>query len=142
MNNTNSHQDGFSIPADYLNKLENKLRHRTIDIHDGYTVPESYFAQLINRILLRTVYSGNTFLKPSAFRVYSKYAVAAAVVAVSSLLLYMYQQPSNFSQALHTTDEAVLIEYIEVYGESEDVYYVPSEELMTDEEVPYLLFES
>lgn len=142
MNNINSHQDGFSTPADYLNKLENKIRHRTIDLHDGYTVPEGYFAQLINRILLRTANAGKTFVKPSAIRIYAKYAAAAAVIAVSSLLFYINQQPSDFSKALHTTDEAVLIEYIEVYGESEDVYYVPSEELMTDEEVPYLLFES
>ena len=141
MNNINSHQDGFSTPADYLHRLEDKIRHRTIDIHDGYTVPEGYFAQLINRILLRTAYAGKTFVRPSAIRIYAKYA-AAAVIAVSSLLFYIYQQPSDFSQALHTTDEAVLIEYIEVYGENEDVYYVPSDELMTEEEIPYLLFES
>ncbi|MFN5025129.1 MAG: hypothetical protein ACK5HJ_05215 [Bacteroidota bacterium] len=142
LNNTNLHNDGFSVPTDYMNTLENKILQRTVLIHDGYSVPEGYFTQLANRVLLRTVNARTPFVRPTALRVYAKYAAAAAVILVSSVVFYRYQQPTDFNKALHSTDEAVLIEYIEEYGQNDDVYYIPSDEIIADEELPYLLFES
>lgn len=125
---------GLSVPPSYFDTLTDKIN-ANISLaefkthREGFTVPADYFNQLEKRITAQT--SANSKMIKLWRKPFLKYAVAACLVAASTLGVYVNQQREAKQEQkiafandelLYDIDESVIEEYI---NESQQVKNQP-----------------